>query len=98
MNRFPIITLIFLLLSVSVLAQKHRNIWCFGFNAGLDFNMDPPTAFRSEIFAFEGSSSVSDPSVSFSFIQTGNRFGIEITISCPMVITSRVEYLLHRQH
>jgi len=42
-------------------AQKQNNIWYFGDNAGLDFNVDPPKPISGNLVAFEGSASVCDP-------------------------------------
>lgn len=57
-----IVLCLFLLVSIPCIAQKQNNIWYFGYNAGLDFNTNPPTVLNnSALNTAEGSSSIADP-------------------------------------
>jgi gliding motility-associated-like protein len=46
--------------SCSAFCQKQNNNWCFGTNAGLNFNTSSPTSFVSNISTFETGACVSD--------------------------------------
>ena len=56
-----ILLLILIILPQYILAQGEGNIWYFGFNAGLDFNVDPPVALTNgSLFSNEGCASICD--------------------------------------
>ncbi len=48
-------------LSHVCLAQKEGNIWYFGSNAGLDFNVNPPVPITGSINTTEGCATIADP-------------------------------------
>lgn len=54
-----------------LLAQKQNNIWYFGTNAGLDFNVDPPKSITGNLVAPEGSAAISDPDGKLLFYSNG---------------------------
>ncbi len=54
-----IITIIFIHLCFIGFAQQQNNNWCFGRNAGITFNTNPPTSFTSNIVADEGVATMS---------------------------------------
>lgn len=56
---------------VPLLGQKENNKWYFGIGTGLDFNTTPPTPFYSDMNAFEGCASVSDPLGNILFYTNG---------------------------
>ena len=68
-----IINLFFLLFSViTVYSQKQANVWCFGVNAGIDFNFSTPKAFtNSKLIASEGCAAISDTSGKLLFYTDG---------------------------
>ena len=75
-NFFKVFTLIGAFVSFSYLpeasAQNERNIWCFGHNAGLDFNSGPPILFNGVAMpADEGSSSIADAAGNLLFYTNG---------------------------
>lgn len=53
-------TIVALLVCFCASAQKQNNNWCFGANAGLDFNTVPPTSFNISITAIEGVATLSN--------------------------------------
>src|SRR6185295_1528396 len=56
-----LLPVIFSLFFSSAFAQKEANIWCFGNNAGLDFNSGSPVAYNgTAIVTAEGSASIAD--------------------------------------
>lgn len=67
---FFIISLIFSAI-LPLQAQFQNNVWCFGMNAGLDFNSIPPSTFVSKLSIPEGSASISDPSGQLLFYTDG---------------------------
>jgi gliding motility-associated-like protein len=61
-----------LFLSGFLLAQKEGNQWCFGDDAGIDFNIDPPGTFMSSSTnTEEGCSSISDAVGNLLFYTNG---------------------------
>src|ERR1051326_6917694 len=60
----------FLFLEAS--AQKEANVWCFGINAGLDFNSGSPVSFSGVVMnQLEGCSSICDGTGSLLFYTDG---------------------------
>lgn len=59
MRTWAILTCI-LFLYFSSSAQKQNNNWCFGTNAGVNFNTNPPSTFTPSLDAREGVATVSD--------------------------------------
>lgn len=45
--------------SIALHAQKQNNNWCFGWNGGVTFNTNPPSAFFSAVHTYEGVATVS---------------------------------------
>jgi PKD repeat protein len=60
-----------LLLPTLCMAQGEANQWCFGFNAGLDFNSGSPVATSSQVNTTEGSSSIADAAGNLLFYSDG---------------------------
>jgi gliding motility-associated-like protein len=67
------ITLILIvLITNNLLAQKEANLWYFGSNAAVDFNLDPPvTLLNSQMKTFEGTASISDSEGKLLFYTDG---------------------------
>ena len=67
------ISLLFIiLLSGNVLiAQGYYNKWYFGYNAGLDFNTDPPTPISGKLSTEEGCASICDAAGNLLFYTDG---------------------------
>ena len=65
--------LLFIVLSSQIsFAQGEANVWYFGYNAGLDFNTNPPTALTNGACATsEGSASISDKNGNLLFYTDG---------------------------
>jgi hypothetical protein len=72
-RSFALLTWIGFLLSfhVSLVAQKQNAVWYFGYNAGLDFNTDPPTPLHGEMNTLEGCASIADPNGNLLFYTDG---------------------------
>jgi len=69
-----IISLLLIALNTnSVAAQKQNNIWYFGYNAGLDFNFQPPLSISSDMAAHEGCASIADPNGNVLFYSNGRQ-------------------------
>jgi len=65
--------ILFLISSHFLFAQGEGNIWYFGFNAGLDFNVDPPTILtNSSLSSNEGCASICDASGNLLFYTEGS--------------------------
>lgn len=63
--------LIYVFVSLSMVAQKEKAIWYFGNGAGLDFNNTPPTAIDGFNDNATGGSTMSDASGNFLFYTNG---------------------------
>jgi gliding motility-associated-like protein len=78
------IRLIILLVALPVIlfAQGENKNWHFGQKMGINFNVNPPQLFESNIRTFEGCSAVSDASGNLLFYTMGcrtwNRNGVEM--------------------
>ena len=67
-----VLLLILIIFSQQLLAQGEGNIWYFGFNAGLDFNQDPPVALTNgSLSSNEGCASICDASGNLLFYTEG---------------------------
>ena len=56
-----VLLFILIVFSQFLFAQGEGNIWYFGFNAGLDFNQDPPVALTNgSLFSNEGCAAICD--------------------------------------
>ena len=55
----------------SLLSQGQNNIWCFGNNAGLDFNGTNASPLQSQVQAINNTASVSDPQGNLLFYTDG---------------------------
>ncbi|MDP5106452.1 MAG: T9SS type B sorting domain-containing protein [Polaribacter sp.] len=65
-------TLLFLLLTVCISAQREADNWYFGNNAGLNFSTSMPTVIQgSSIFSTKGSSAISDKNGNTVFYSNG---------------------------
>ncbi|MGZ8544705.1 MAG: T9SS type B sorting domain-containing protein [Flavisolibacter sp.] len=67
---------IFLLLSVSLAAQKQNHVWAFGFQSGLNFNTSPVSYFKSKMEAGSRivfSSSICDLNGNLKFYTDGQK-------------------------
>jgi gliding motility-associated-like protein len=63
-----VLLLILIVFSQHLLAQGEGNIWYFGFNAGLDFNENPPVALTNgSLFSNEGCATICDVSGNLLF-------------------------------
>ena len=61
-----------LLFSITLFAQGEANIWYFGRNAGIDFNLPSPTALTTgALNTLEGCSSISDSTGNLLFYSNG---------------------------
>ncbi|MBC7411661.1 MAG: hypothetical protein H7331_04320, partial [Bacteroidia bacterium] len=59
--RYLQLTFFFMFITLHCFAQKQNNIWCFGDNAGLNFNTTTPTVLTgSQMSTNEGCASTSD--------------------------------------
>lgn len=68
-----VLLIISIIFSQFIFAQGEGNIWYFGFNAGLDFNVDPPAGLtNSSLSSNEGCASISDASGNLLFYTEGN--------------------------
>lgn len=56
----PITLILFLLVSITTFAQKQNNNWCFGYNAGVNFNTATPSAITSNLNMAEACATVSN--------------------------------------
>src|SRR5688572_26581568 len=66
------LTLIILVNTVTLFAQKEANMWYFGSNAGVDFNSGSPVAFSgSAMTQLEGCASIADTSGATLFYTNG---------------------------
>lgn len=66
------LSLLLLLLSTAIYAQKEANIWYFGNNAGIDFSTEPPTALTNgQLNTDEGCSSFSSANGDLLFYSDG---------------------------
>lgn len=72
-SRRLIIPLLFLLQSLSAIAQKEDANWCFALNVGFTFNTQPPSSFWQTMYANESSASISDPSGKLLFFSDGQQ-------------------------
>ena len=62
----------FFILSLgTVFSQEQNHTWFFGYNAGINFNTNPPSAISSPLSAIEGCASVSDSSGKILFFTNG---------------------------
>ncbi|MBK7389075.1 MAG: T9SS type A sorting domain-containing protein [Bacteroidetes bacterium] len=68
------INILFLVLNINFLhAQNQTNNWYFGFNAGITFNTNPPTALSGgQVYTYEGCSSISDSAGNLLFYSAGD--------------------------
>ncbi len=58
-------------LSGGLVHAQHENVWAFGENAGLDFNVSPPIAIKTNINTREGSASICDSKGQLLFYTDG---------------------------
>ncbi len=68
---FTIFYTIGLCLFYTVLHGQYGNIWTFGRNAGVDFNVRPPQIFKSSISTNEGTASICDADGKLLFYTDG---------------------------
>lgn len=67
-----ILLLLLITFSQHLLAQGEGNIWYFGFNSGLDFNVNPPVALTNgSLSSNEGCASICDASGNLLFYTEG---------------------------
>ena len=66
-----LLTSLWLAMHSSIFCQKQNNIWCFGQNAGIDFNSDPPSPLTSKMVAINESASIADPFGQLLFYSNG---------------------------
>lgn len=52
-------------------AQGENNVWCFGYNVGIDLNQSPPQPFLDSMHSFEGCASICDSSGKLLFYSSG---------------------------
>lgn len=68
-----LITIILLLFSISVYAQKEGNVWYFGNRAGVDFNQVPPAALTDGVLSTnEGCASIAGADGKLLFYTDGS--------------------------
>ncbi len=65
------ITFLIILLANQGYAQ-YDNIWAFGYGAGINFNTNPPTAYKTNIATGEGSASICDDNGNLLFYTDGD--------------------------
>lgn len=70
--RYPVLCLILMMATGSVMGQNESNKWVFGHNNGLDFNTTPPAFFQTSNISLEGCASVADASGNLLFYSNGN--------------------------
>ncbi len=71
MKKLPTILLLFLWI-LSSYGQKEANIWYFGDEAGIDFNVDPPIALDNGVLSsIEGCASISNSNGNILFYTDG---------------------------
>jgi hypothetical protein len=58
---FLLLALLALIMASTAEAQKHNNIWHFGYGTGLDFNTNPPTSIGGFTNVLEGTASIAHP-------------------------------------
>jgi hypothetical protein len=72
MRKVLLLLIIFCLWRIACHAQKDFNVWCFGKQAGLDFNTGSPVAFSGVMMSTEaGNSSIADSNGSLLFYTDG---------------------------
>lgn len=72
LNKIRLISIVFFLLLASNCWAQQANIWYFGYNAGLNFNITPPIALLDgALVAREGCASISDNNGQILFYTDG---------------------------
>ncbi|HLO90988.1 MAG TPA: gliding motility-associated C-terminal domain-containing protein, partial [Lentimicrobium sp.] len=67
-------TLLFIIINLSLFAQKEANIWYFGFNAGLDFNSGEPQVIDyNNVHTFMGTAVINDSAGNLLFYCDGRK-------------------------
>lgn len=67
-----VFSFLWILFYQNVWSQGEANIWYFGFNAGLDFNTEPPTPLTDGLLAtYEGCASIADKNGALVFYTDG---------------------------
>ena len=72
LKKTYLILILFCIALVSNAQPKEGNIWCFGTNAGLDFNSGSPLSFTSSISTGEGCASISNEHGNLLFYTDGS--------------------------